>query len=107
MVQIERKNDGNIHSVKSLSHTRWPSSYDAVRSLKNNCNEIRAVLSGISECDRQKTAKIHKSKSLIKKLDSLEAVLMTVIWEEIEVLYFILFCIKFSYLFFFFLPPIP
>jgi hypothetical protein len=51
--KLKERMMGNAHSVKSLSKTRWSSCYDAVKSLRNNYNEIWVALSDISECGRQ------------------------------------------------------
>ncbi|XP_060864355.1 zinc finger MYM-type protein 1-like [Metopolophium dirhodum] len=73
----------SVFVVKSLSETRWSARSDATKALSLNYEEIRQALIDISLSERQPPNAVNEAKSLVKKLNRLETVLMSNIWNDI------------------------
>jgi len=73
----------SVFVVKSLSETRWSARSDATKALSLNYEVIRQALIDISLSERQPPNAVNEAKSLVKKLNRLETVLMSIIWNDI------------------------
>ncbi|XP_072346501.1 uncharacterized protein [Scyliorhinus torazame] len=75
---------GNLHfSLKSLSVTRWPAHYEAVRAIKNGYLGILQTLKHIFEDSEEKPECKRDAKNLYHKLVKLEYAIFTFVWEEV------------------------
>ncbi|XP_072366900.1 zinc finger MYM-type protein 1-like [Scyliorhinus torazame] len=75
---------GNLHfSLKSLSVTRWPAHYEAVRAIKNGYMGILQTLKHIFKDSEEKPEYKRIAKNLNHKLVKLEYAILTVVWEEV------------------------
>lgn len=73
----------SVFVVKSLSETRWSARSDATKAFSLNYEEIRQTLIDITLSERQPSNAVNEAKSLVKKLNRLETVLMSIIWNDI------------------------
>jgi hypothetical protein len=64
--------------VKSLSATRWSGRDDACHSLSKNWNNIVQTLHKISNNINKKPSTRSEAVGLLKKINSLETVFMTI-----------------------------
>ncbi|XP_025406135.1 uncharacterized protein LOC112680300 [Sipha flava] len=70
-------------TVKSPSATRWSARDDACHSLSENWNNIVQALHKISNNINEKRSTRSEAVSLLKKINSLETVFMTIFWTNI------------------------
>jgi hypothetical protein len=78
------KNDFSIsHTLKSLCGTRWSCRADSTKNLCRNYRAIRDSLAKISSDSVEKERCKREASALVAKLDTLESVLMTMVWDRI------------------------
>lgn len=70
-------------TVKSLSATRWSARDDACHSLSKNWNNIIDALHKISNNINEKPSTKSEAVGLLKKINRLETVFMTIFWTNI------------------------
>ncbi|XP_067130448.1 zinc finger MYM-type protein 1-like [Centruroides vittatus] len=70
-------------SIKPICDTRWSARSDAVKSLKENYEEIKHCLRHFSSNIDEKPLTRSEAADLHKKLDTFEYVLLLTIWEKI------------------------
>lgn len=83
--EILRSHLGPHHKVvKQLSDTRWSAQADAINALCEGYNEIRLSLQSIrNDVTNQSLETRLMAQGLEKKLDKLETVFLTILWNEI------------------------
>ncbi|XP_035229764.1 uncharacterized protein LOC118201724 [Stegodyphus dumicola] len=75
---------GSKISVKRLSETRWSARYEAVKILcAHYDDDIRGILTNISTSEGMKPTTVIEAQTLIHQMNTLEMVLLTVIWEDL------------------------
>ncbi|XP_035216522.1 uncharacterized protein LOC118189916, partial [Stegodyphus dumicola] len=74
---------GSKISVKRLSETRWSARYEAVKTLCAHYDDIRGILTNISTSEGMKPTTVIEAQTLIHQMNTLEMVLLTVIWEDL------------------------
>uniref|UniRef100_A0A8C6LVK5 TTF-type domain-containing protein n=1 Tax=Nothobranchius furzeri TaxID=105023 RepID=A0A8C6LVK5_NOTFU len=71
------------YTYKSLSTTRWNCRADSTKALKVNYRSIRDILAKISLDRDEKTQTKLEAAALVSKLDKLETVIMTLLWDRV------------------------
>ncbi|XP_035231131.1 uncharacterized protein LOC118202997 [Stegodyphus dumicola] len=74
---------GSKFGVKRLSETRWSARYEAVKTLCAHYDDIRGILTNISTSEGMKPTTVIEAQTLIHQMNTLEMVLLTVIWEDL------------------------
>lgn len=69
--------------VKRLSDTRWSAHADAVKALCNGYQQIQTALETMANDKKLPKDVICEAASLSKKMDKLEIVILTVMWNDI------------------------
>ncbi|CAG9790403.1 unnamed protein product [Diatraea saccharalis] len=69
--------------LKSLSETRWSADAKAINALRNGYLNISEALSSIASDNSQQGDTRIEAQSLVKKMEKLETVLLTEIWNDI------------------------
>lgn len=69
--------------VKKLCDTRWSARADAIKSIALGFNEIKLALKELNEDPHQKQLTKTEAEDLLRKTETLEFNLMTVIWKRI------------------------
>lgn len=70
-------------TVKKLCTTRWSCRADAVKAIRSGFNEIKNALLDISLDESQKCSVKLESREIANKINNLEFILLTVIWDKI------------------------
>ena len=71
------------YTLKSLSTTRWSCRADSTKALSENYGAIRDTLIKIASDSDEKTQTKLKAAALVAKLDKLETVIMTKLWDQV------------------------
>ncbi|XP_069494240.1 zinc finger MYM-type protein 1-like [Ambystoma mexicanum] len=75
---------GRAHKiVKRLSDTRWSAHADAVNALCDGYERIQAALDSLSSDNTQTKDTAHNALSLLKKMEKLETIFLTIVWNDI------------------------
>ena len=69
--------------VKSLSETRWSARADAVKALASNYKVLQNSVGAIARNSTQPPLVVLVAKSLVRKLSSLNIVLICIVWNNI------------------------
>ncbi|KZS01944.1 putative Zinc finger MYM-type protein, partial [Daphnia magna] len=69
--------------IKRLIDVRWSAHADAVRALDSGYNDIQSALNLIANDKEEDPKTINEAKSLSSKMDKLEYVILTSIWNRI------------------------
>lgn len=69
--------------LKSLSETRWSARADALNALQNGYNHISEALTSIARNTDQPGETRNEAQSLAKKMEKLETILLTEIWNDL------------------------
>lgn len=69
--------------MKSLSETRWSARADALNALQSGYNNVYEALTSIGYNNDQPGETRNEARSLLKKMDKLETVLLTEIWNDL------------------------
>jgi hypothetical protein len=69
--------------LKRLIDVRWSAHADAVSALDSGYNEIQSALNLIANDEEEEPKTIIEAKSLSSKMDKLENVILTSIWNRI------------------------
>jgi len=70
------------YTLKSLSSTWWSCRADSTKTLNENNRAIRDTLATASDCDEKTQTKL-EAAALLTKLDKLEMVIMTMLWDRV------------------------
>ena len=71
------------HTLKSLCGTRWSCRADSTKALCKNYSAIRDSLAKIASDSDEKERCKREASALVAKLDTLESVMMTMVWDRI------------------------
>ncbi|XP_067119565.1 zinc finger MYM-type protein 1-like [Centruroides vittatus] len=70
-------------TVKKLCITRWSCRADAVKAIRFGFDQIKSALLEISLDESQKCSVKEESRKIANKMNTLEFILLTVIWDKI------------------------